>query len=168
MEEEGKRKKVISTIRVIPMASTKDTNRHGLNDDGSVKPYKGYRPDSNYCMDVYTDDKGKWVGRMITTFEAYQLARVHGNDAVINGLPFGDYTTVMRLRRNDVLRLKIDDQWSLFRLAQMKNPNILVLISINEANADARVRAKELSYKTITPSGLQKHGAKVKSVGVLG
>ena len=166
--EDGKRIKKIEKIKVVAVSSTSDDERHGRSSDGLPVAYKGYKPDGNYCMDIYLDEKGKWDGKILSTFEAYSLARKFGADAVLEGRTIQGYRNVMRLRRNDVLRIKVDSQWKLFLVQKMASPMRLFLVPLNEANADARVREKLLKFKVITPSGLQKQQAKVVSVGVLG
>ena len=43
--------------------------------DRSGKAYKAYKGDGNYCYDIWMNEKGKWTGEVISTYEAYQLER---------------------------------------------------------------------------------------------
>lgn len=125
--------------------------RHGTQPDGSPKPYKGYKGDSNYCMEITRDEKGKWQSQIISTFEAYQFVRKHGNKGKeklldknfsINGKPL-----VMRLIRNDCIKLEIDGVMHLMRVVTMSRNGNIALAPLSEANVDARNRNTEDPFK---------------------
>ena len=50
--ENGERRREVAPLKVIEMQSAKAANRHGHLADGSPRPYKGYKGDSNYCMEI--------------------------------------------------------------------------------------------------------------------
>ncbi|MEM6902484.1 MAG: type II CRISPR RNA-guided endonuclease Cas9, partial [Pseudomonadota bacterium] len=58
-----RRVKVKRPLSVIP-----------IHDDRG-KAYKAYKGDSNWCFEIVVDGKGKWKGRPVSTFEAYQRHR---------------------------------------------------------------------------------------------
>ena len=75
---DGKRERQQEALKVVPMSSVRAGARHGFQDDGSPQPYKGYKGDSNYCIDIVRNEKGKWDGEVVSTFNAYQIVRAEG------------------------------------------------------------------------------------------
>jgi len=160
----GKRELRVETIRVIPMNKTTNLNRHGTSVDGKPKAYKGYKPDSNYCADIFLDDRGRWVDKIITTYEAYQEARSVGADVFISGRGQSWQThLIMRLRINDILRLKQPSGWAYVRVAKMSAGKIS-LVALHEANVSDRVLRGELTY--ITKSGRALQALSAKKIGI--
>lgn len=161
----GQRTLVEKNLKVIEITSAKATDRHGLLENGEPKPYKGYDGNSNYCIEIYANEKGIWEGKVITTFEAYQFAREHGPAAILNratgicGKPL-----LMRLIINDCLRLNIDGKRRVMRLVSVSKNGQIFLVDTNEANVDARNRNKDdaFAYISKTAGSLQKaQGVKV-------
>src|SRR5699024_7739751 len=75
----GKRTFVEEKLKVIPITNAKAGNRHGYMPDGSPRPYKGYKGDSNYCIEIVRNDKnGEWLSEVVSTYEAYQIVRKLG------------------------------------------------------------------------------------------
>lgn len=136
--------------------------RHGLLPNGNPRPYKGYKGDSNYCMEITRDKKGKWQSRVVSTFEAYQCVRQQGEAGkarlrdprrALDGRPL-----VMRLMRNDCVKLEIEEQMRLMRVAKLSSNGDIYMAPIYEANVDARNRDKDdpFKYTTKTASSLFK------------
>jgi len=146
---DGKRELVIETLKVIPITSQRGADRHSRLDDGSPRPYKGYKGDSNYCIDIVRNEKGKWDGEVVSTFAAYQIVRAEGvarlrdSRLSISGKPL-----VMRLIVNDYVRLNVDGAQRTMRVASINSAGRLSLADHHEANVDARNRA---------PSGLWRY-----------
>ncbi len=153
----GQRVREESTLKVIPFANVKASDRHGLLPDGQPRPYKGYKGDSNYCIEIVRNDKGKWEGEVISTFEAYQLVRQGGVKRLRHpSLSCSGKPLVMRLMKDDVVRFEIDEQVLTFRVCWIRSDTRMAFAPINEANVDARDRDKSDSF-----------GYTVKSAGVL-
>jgi CRISPR-associated endonuclease Csn1 len=167
--EDGRRYRETSPLKVIPFSSTKDPKRHGLTESGELKPYKGYKGDSNYCMEIYRDESGKWQSEVISTFGAYQIARREGpqrlrdKHTAQNGRPL-----VMRLMRNDCISLASRSEKMIFKICKLGSNGSIFLAELIESNVDARVRNKELRYVTKTAGGLQKDRAKIATVDPIG
>ena len=174
---EGKRVKQEEKLTVIPIASHTALERHGMLEDGSPKPYKGYEGHSNYCIEIVINDKNKWQGQVISTFEAYQIvkaARKNGKDGVKtlrhpklsnSGMPL-----VMRLMINDTIQLKIDNKNEIMRICKISSNGQITLAKINEANVAARSsdKGEDFSYISKVPSVLQKMNAKQVTVSPIG
>jgi CRISPR-associated endonuclease Csn1 len=141
---DGVRTREIAALKVIEFSDASASDRHGLLPTGEPKPYKGYKGDSNYCMEIVRNDKGKWEGEVVTTFEAYQLVREHGVARLrhpklsVSGKPL-----VMRLMNGDTLVLNTkDDPKMVARISNISSNGQIFMAANNEANVDARNRDK--------------------------
>lgn len=148
---EGVRTHIEDNLKVIAITNAKATNRHGLLPNGEPKPYKGYKGDSNYCIEIVRNEKGKWEGEVISTFEAYQLVREHGtawlrhSTLSVSGKPL-----VMRLMIGDVVRLFVDRQVRTMRIAKLSGNGQIFMADTSEANVDARNRSKEETFAYVS------------------
>src|SRR5450830_491268 len=89
------------------------SHRYGFNIDGTDKAYKGYVGGSNYCMEIWIDEKGRWNGEVVSTFDAYQIIKSYGEENGWKKLRNKQFTQsgkplVMRLMNKDYLRLEYD------------------------------------------------------------
>lgn len=151
---------------LVPINSTRSPERHGLDESGQPKAYKGYLGGSNYCIEIWQNERGKWVGDVISTFQAYQVVRELGETegwcrlrdprTTLAGKPL-----IMRLMIDDSVRMKVNDQWKLMRVAVIKSAGQMSLAEHFESNVDARNRDKDedFSYITKSPGSLQTAGA---------
>lgn len=179
---EGKRTRVEDTLKVIEFDYAKAkhaTNEPWFDSDHNHRSgtYKGYKGDSNYCIEIVRNDKGKWEGEVISTFEAYQLVRTEkkaGRDGTVRlrhpTLSISGKPLVMRLIRDDYVRLETDEGLKLMRLAKMVGDGRMYLVEHNEANESARARDKDdaFSYTVKTPVGLQKAKGRRVTVSPIG
>ena len=168
---DGVRTQIDDNLKVIEITCAKATDRHGLLPNGEPKPYKGYKGDSNYCIEIVRNEKGKWVGEVISTFDAYQLVREHGverlrhSDLSASGKPL-----VMRLMKDDTVRLMIDEMLITGRICWVRSDTRIAFASTTEANVDARDRDKNdsFSYTVKSASVLQKLQARLISISPTG
>ena len=143
----------VNSVRVLDVM--KDSScvviEHGT---GHRKAYKG---DGNYCYDLGADDKGKWTGAVVTTFQAYQRAqadpewqrRLHRND---------ETPLLMRIRKGDML--EIDGPGGRRRVVVRKfSEGKINMSEHHEADASGRIARKELEDIQLAPSSLQKANA---------
>jgi CRISPR-associated endonuclease Csn1 len=154
---EGVRIRETAALKVIEFADRQAHPRHGLLPNGEPRPYKGYKGDSNYCMEIVRTEKGKWEGEVVSTFEAYQLVRQHGLARLRHpALSVSGRPLVMRLLRNDTLRLDHNGEQRTVRICKMTAEGVIALADTTESNVDARTRTKDLSYIFKTAGSLQK------------
>lgn len=154
---DGVRVRETSTLKVIPFSDASANARHGVLPNGEPRPYKGYKGDSNYCIEIVRNDKGKWEGEVISTFQAYQLVRQGGIARLRHpALSCSGRPLVMRLMIDDVVILAIDGKKEILRVAYMASAGTIALIACHEANVDKRTRSKELAYVFKTAGSLQK------------
>lgn len=188
---DGKRQRVEKKLQVIPFANQKAihaTNKHwfGSAHHKPAEHYKGYKGDSNYCIEIVRNEKGKWQGEIVSTFEAYQLElklqaqykKKHGKKAVVPSLTrllsrthsVSKKPLVMRLVRGDTVRLVADDQLLTLRVNTIRSSGEMLFAPIHEANVDGRNRNKEDSFSYISKSAgtLQKSQARRVTISPIG
>jgi CRISPR-associated endonuclease Csn1 len=145
---DGQRERIVDNLKVIEFTDAKATARHGRLPNGAPRPYKGYKGDSNYCIEIVRNEKGKWEGEVISTFAAYQLVRMHGIARLrhphlsVNGKPL-----VMRLIIDDFVRLEHEGKLRTMRVASVNTAGRLSLAAHQEANVDARNRDKDGDWR---------------------
>ncbi|WP_439113682.1 type II CRISPR RNA-guided endonuclease Cas9 [Hydrogenophaga sp.] len=148
---DGVRQKETAALKVIEFTNAKATARHGALPDGSPRPYKGYKGDSNYCIEIVRNEKGKWEGEVISTFEAYQLVRQHGLARLRHpSLSLSGKPLVMRLINDDIVRLVLDDEPKTLRVAKIAGNGQVFMAPHNEANVDARNRDKSDHFQYVS------------------
>jgi len=136
--------------------------------DASGKDYKAYKGDGNYCYDIWMSEKGKWTGEVISTYQAYQLARTDENWwQTLEGQD--GQKLLMRLRKNDYLQIIHNDRQLIVQISQLTQGQIALAEHI-EANVDARTRDKNDPLKFIfkSPGSLQKANTKYVTVSPSG
>ncbi len=168
---EGKRIYIEDNLKVIEFGNAKAVQRHGVLPDGSPRPYKGYKGDSNYCIEIVRNEKGKWEGEVISTFEAYQIARESGVERLRNqNLSVSKKPLVMRLMLDDSIRLVDDYGLRTMRVAKVSGNGQIFMSNTQESNVDARNRDKDdsFSYMSKTASVLQKLKARRVTISPIG
>lgn len=147
---DGVRQKETAALKVIEFSNPKTSTRHGVLPDGSPRPYKGYKGDSNYCIEIVRNEKGKWEGEVISTFDAYQLVRRHGVQRLRHPtLSMSGKPLVMRILIGDSVRLEVDERIRTCRVAWIKSNTQIALADLKEANTDARARDNTDPYSYI-------------------
>ncbi len=136
--------------------------------DNTGKAYKAYKGDGNYCYDIWLNEKGNWDGEVISTFQAYQLARVDNGWWKKHTGRKGQ-ALVMRLRKNDYLQLEHEGREMIVQIVKFTS-GTFALAEHNEANVDARTRDKtdELKFIFKSPRSLQNAQAKRVTVSPSG
>ncbi len=179
---DGKRVLIEDTLKVIEFSYAKSrraTNDPWFDSDHNHRAgtYKGYKGDSNYCIEIVRNDKGKWEGEVISTFEAYQifrqekragrdgLARLRHPTLSISGKPL-----VMRLIRDDYVKIETEEGMRVMRLTKMAADGRMFFAEHNEANESARSRDKDdaFNYTVKTSAGLQKAKGRRVTVSPIG
>ena len=173
--EDNRRTRENKNLNVIPFNSTRDPNRHGKDNSGHTKTYKGYVGGSNFCIDIIRNPQGKWEGEVISTYTVYQIIRELGKVAgekrlqsrtqSVSGKPL-----VMRLQIDDTVRMKVGDHFKLLRVVKIGGNGQIFFAEHNEANVDARNRDKEnpFAYVSKTAGSLQKTQARKVMVSPIG
>ena len=169
---EGVRTLEESTLKVIAFSEPKASARHGVLPSGEPKPYKGYKGDSNYCIEIVRNEKGKWEGEVVSTFEAYQITREHGTSRLRHPtLSISNKPLVMRLLIDDIVKLKTSEtSHYIGRVAKVSGNGQIFMAPHNEANVDARNRSNEdaFSYVSKMAGSLQKANGRRVTVSPIG
>jgi len=131
--------------KLVEISSTKNITRHGLDSSGQPTSYKGYVGGSNYCLEIWHDEKGKWHSDVVSTYEAYQVVRKLGEVDASKRLNHpilsqSEQPLVMRLMINDYVKLKIDGSDKIMRVVKIGGNGQVFLAPHREANVDARNR----------------------------
>lgn len=142
--------------------------RHGVGTDGQPLPYKGYIGGSNYCIEITRNDKGKWEGAVISTFEAYQIVRRHGVKRLRHpALAQSGKALVMRLMIDDCVRLEKDGQAQVLRVVSINGNNGQVFMApLHEANVDKRNSDKTDSFAYVSKIAGSFRTAKARRVTI--
>lgn len=150
-EIDGVRQRVEESLKVIEMAEPAATDRHGRLENGEPRPYKGYKGDSNYCIEIVRTESGKWEGEVVSTFEAYQAVKVGGRRNLRNSkFSTSGKPLVMRLMIDDTLRLLVDKQVRTMRVATTSGNGQIFMADVHEANVDARNRDKNSDFSYVS------------------
>lgn len=146
----------VRRIRIMtPMSkSSYVTIRHG----DQKQHLKAYKTDGNYCYDIFTDDKGRWTGEVISTYSAYERSKEKPDwwrqNTGGNGQPL-----IMRIRKGDMLEIDSPEGGRRCVVVYKFSAGKVNMVDHYEANASARIRAKELAGYQMSPSSLQKANA---------
>jgi CRISPR-associated endonuclease Csn1 len=149
-EDGCERERVTKKQKLVLINSTNDRLRHGQDESGQPKAYKGYVGGSNYCIEVVQDDKGKWAGEVISTYDAYQVVRELGEEKGYQKLRDSRLSQsgkqlVMRLMIGDIVCFPSTEGKQFFRVVKVGANGQVIFAEHFEANADARNRDKENS-----------------------
>ena len=182
-------KKRDAVVAIANQKAPHATNRpwHGSAHYQQGTEYKGYQGGSNWCMEIVRDEKGKWKGEIISTFQAYKLARTlaaqfrakHGSNAqvpplaemmsathAISGKPL-----VMRLMKGDMVRMVLDSsEESTMRLYKIKSSGQMYFAPHEQANVAQRDDDKndDFKYTTKSAGSLQKAKGRRVSISPIG
>jgi CRISPR-associated endonuclease Csn1 len=170
-EDGDPRQREVKNKNVVAINSSNNPERHGLDENGNPKAYKGYVGGSNYCIEISQDEKGRWNGDVISTFQAYQTVREFGEDEGLKRLRNLSFSQsakplVMRLMLDDLVRLDIDGYMRTMRVAVISGNGQIFMCDHNEANVDSRNRNKEDSFAYVSKYAGSLHKAKSRRVTV--
>ena len=167
-----RRVKVLEKLSVIGVRGDDTGERHGTDEAGVPVAYKGYKGDSNYCIEIFRNEKGKWESDVISTFDGYRIVEDHGGGRqgwlhlrqraiARNGSPL-----VMRLMLDDFVRLTVDGSTRTMRVATLSGNGQVFMAEHREANVDARNRDKESGFKYISKMAGSFYSAKARRVTI--
>lgn len=131
-KEDGSEGREIKNL--IRISEPKQPDRHGIDAEGTPLPYIGYVGGSNYCIEIVRNDKGKWEGEVISTFEAYQVVRQQGQQRLRHPtLSMSDKHLIMRLIKGDCIRIDTDGRTRLLSVVKIDPSTNIVFAGVNEA-----------------------------------
>lgn len=188
---DGKRILSADNLKVIEFSSRKAANRHGQLPNGDPQPYKGYKGDSNFCIEIVRGEGGRWDWEVVSTFEAYQrvaaaerslrqsapqgvdmavirarsIAALRDHFRALSGKPL-----VMRLMIGDYVRADFKGQLRLLVVRKIKSNGGIFVAEHQEANVRQREDRKDesLVYGSFSASSLRKAKGRQVTVSPIG
>lgn len=168
---EGVRRREVAALKVIEFTDARTTARHGQLPNGEPRPYKGYKGDSNYCIEIERNDKGKWEGQVLSTFDAYQLVR-NGGLARLRNPTFSSRgePLVMRLMIGDTLKAEFKGSMRILTIKKIKSNGGIFVAQHQEANVRQREDEKDptLIYGSFSAASLQKAKGRCVTISPIG
>ena len=164
---EGKRTYMEDNLKVIEFGNAKAGDRHGVLPDGSPRPYKGYKGDSNYCIEIVRTEQEGWAWEVVSTFDAYQIARKLGVQRLRHRtLSLSEKPLVMRLIIGDYLYADFRGAPRLLTVKKIKSNGGIFVAQHNEANVRQREDEKDSSlvYGSFSAGTLRKARGRYVSV----
>lgn len=135
--------------------------------DKAGKAYKAYKGDSNARYDVWRLPNGKWVSKIVSTFDAHQAE-------TIDQRPHPAAKKVLSLRQNDLIAIEREGtKAQIVRVVKFATKGDIVFAADNEAGAlkarDAEVNDIDpFKYINSSASGMQKLKARQIRIDPLG
>ena len=138
--------------------------------DRNGRPYKGYKGDSNYCIEIFSNDKGRWQGQVISTYDAHIIETNHKGRLRHPTLNREGKPLEMRLCIDDTVMFENKGRKDIYRVATIRADTGISFAPIHEANVAARNRDRDdsFSYTFKMPGSLQVAQGQQVSISVLG
>lgn len=170
-EDNGLRQREVKNQKLVAISSSSDPERHGFDANGQPKAYKGYVGGSNYCIEIWRNENGKWRGEVVSTYQAYQVIRQFGEVEGLKRLRDPAFCQsgkplVVRLMINDCVRMKLDDGDKIMRVVKIGINGSIFFAAHNEANVNARNTDKEDSFAYVSKTAGSLQVAKGRRVTV--
>lgn len=148
-----RRTKIEENLAVIP-----------IKDRRTGRPYRFVKGDGNYCYEIFLDEKGKWNGEVITTFQANKRDFRESRNMTHSGKPLS-----LRIHKNDLVAIEEDGKRRILQVSKFSEGRIY-LVDPKEANVAARTRDQSsgLKYIVKSPGTLQPLKARTVGVDILG
>jgi CRISPR-associated endonuclease Csn1 len=120
--------------------------------------YKAYKGDGNYCYDIFANDKGKWIGEVVSRFAANQPGFDPSGVLTSSGEPL-----IMRLRVGDMLVLDHEKPGQVLRVVKLSTGQIVLAGHHEAGSLKKRDAASDdpFKYLTVSPGRLQAMNARV-------
>jgi CRISPR-associated endonuclease Csn1 len=168
-----RRVRVVEKLAVIPMTHASAAERHGLDADGKPIAYKGYKGDSNYCIEIWRDEKGKWRSDVISTYDASRIVRSSGGNLARLRHPRlsqSGHPLVMRLMIGDMVKADFKGAVRVLQVCKIKSVGAVFVADHREANIRARADANDdsLIYGSFSAGSLQKACGRAVFVSPIG
>ncbi|MBT6136517.1 MAG: type II CRISPR RNA-guided endonuclease Cas9 [Rhodospirillaceae bacterium] len=144
-----RRVRILETVSVIPIT------------DKAGRAYKAYKGDANHCYDIFADQKGRWTGRVVSSFEANQPSFDVKAKTTADG-----QALIMRIRQNDMLAIGEGEQRRFMRVVKFSKGQIVLADHSEGGSLKKRDADKEdpFKYLNASPSSLGKRQARLVHV----
>ena len=145
--------RVLKTLNTMPISLSPEQQHRAPRSSRTLTgmEYKGLDGNANYCIEIVMDAKDKWVGKVITTQQAYEIVRKSGEEKLRSpAVSQSGKPLVMRLMRDDVCRFEVNGTLQYMRLCTLRATGQMSFAEINEANVDERDRDKNEDCKYVS------------------
>lgn len=126
LSERYKQRKVryvepMSVIPILPRDKYGKPIAHG-------RPYKAYKGDSNYCYELFVNERGRWDGKVISTFLANQkeFCRFMADVKRYRTQTFDGRPLLMRFCGNDMLAIEENGQRRIMRVVKFSEGKLVM------------------------------------------
>ncbi len=150
-----------NNIKTVRIHEAKE-NLIPITDKKTGKPYRYVEGGNNYCVEIYSPNrgknKGKWCAEIISTFDAHQkdfLPKWRKAEP--------EAKLIMRLQINDMVAYEKDGETIIARVKKLTKPDRIYL----RKHIIAKEELDKLSWGAF-PNGLQKAKARKIKVDILG
>ena len=162
-----RRVKVFEKLTVIGLRNERAADRHGIDSNGLPNFYKGYKGDSNYCIEISRNEEGRWGSEVVSTFEAHAIVREKGLNRLRHPrLAQNGKALVMRLMSSDSVRLEVEGVVRTMTVAKISANGQVFMAEHREANVDGRNRDAASGFKYISKMAGSFQAAKARRVSV--
>jgi CRISPR-associated endonuclease Csn1 len=118
------------------------------------KPFKGYKGDANYCIEIIADEKGKWRGEIISRFVAnqhpYQAFLADRTRFLKNS--FSGLKLIMRLCKDDYIAVASAENREIFRVVKFSGSSICFAQHSEAGNLKSRNKSRDDPFKYLIKS----------------
>ncbi|MBI3562745.1 MAG: type II CRISPR RNA-guided endonuclease Cas9 [Gammaproteobacteria bacterium] len=149
---------------IVPIYEPNQAARHGTATTGGPRPYKGYAPDGNYCLEIVENETGNWEMETIPVFKAYRLARNIGYGKIYQAQVLQQMINtklseipgnlIMKLMPGDIIRLNYKGTKNqLLCVVKMSVDGGATFTNLSEANISGRYEARRKARNRIKKEG---------------
>ena len=149
-------------LRHIRMISTLTRQSRIEVNDKEGKPFKAYKTGSNQCLELWRMPNGKYVSRVVSTFDAHNLS---SND-INKERPDENAKKVLVLFQRDMVALEKDGRTLICYVQKISQQGYVMLAEHFQSNADARHRDKNDPFKFLQIGGSSIASACVRPVAI--
>ena len=134
--------------------------------EGDGKPYKAYKGDSNYCLELWRMPDGKFCTQTVTTFDAHTMSL----SDISQKRPHPAARRMLRIFKRDMVAADIKGKTSIYYVQKFKQRGEVFLVEHMEANADARHKSDDdsFSFRRLSGGGIAKAKMRRVHVDVMG
>lgn len=145
----------IRRVRIIEATDVVEIRNRG------GRPYKGYKPDGNHCIEIWRLPEGKYIHQVIRTFDAHQGASKRPHPAA---------KRILRLYKSDMVRLEESRFGPVIATVEKFDKNGRInLVAHHEGNASQRYRQEDENvYMVVSAAGFVRAGGRRIIVNELG
>ncbi|MGH8540386.1 MAG: type II CRISPR RNA-guided endonuclease Cas9, partial [Stenotrophobium sp.] len=164
------RVRVTETLTVIPLP--RGQNESPRSNERPDLPYKAVKGGSNYCVEIYRDESGRWRDHIVTSFEATQIVQKdnklpkHLQRLRHRNLANNDRPLVMRLCQDDYVALGDNESRMVYRVIKFTKGKLTLALHNEGGDLKRRDESNEDTFEYLTKAASWFFDAKARRVFV--